>query len=82
MALKYDYSPDKHTLFTAIFRMTPFFNKRRTLAETHDTYLGDYDYRNMAKNTDLTPSLDLFFKREFDSRNTLEIQVVGLYHIQ
>ncbi len=77
MALKYDYSPNAGTLFSASFRMTPSYNSRRTIANTTDSYLGEYENRNLSKSKDLSPSLDLFFKREFNDRNALELQVVG-----
>ncbi len=75
--VKYDYSPDIRTLFSATFRITPSFNSSRTLANTIDSYLGDYETNSRSSSKDLTPSLDLYFKREFNDRNSIEIQVVG-----
>ncbi len=77
IGLKYDYSPDANTLFSATFRMTPSYNKRRAFAETIDSYLGEYENKNFSKEKDLTPSLDLFFKKDFNDKNALEVQVVG-----
>ena len=42
-----------------------------------DSVLGDYDYVSHQSSEDITPSLDLFFHRDFNPRNTLELQVVG-----
>ena len=64
IGLKYDYSPDVNTLFSATFRMTPGYNKSRSLANTTDSYLGEYENRNLTTGKDLAPSLDLFFKRD------------------
>ena len=77
IGLKYDYSPDVNTLFSATFRMTPGYNKSRSLANTTDSYLGEYENRNLTTGKDLAPSLDLFFKRDFNDKNALEVQVVG-----
>jgi len=77
IGLKYDYSPNVNTLFSATFRMPPSFNKSRSLANTIDSYLGDYYNNNLTTSKDLAPSLDLFFKRDFNDKNALEIQMVG-----
>lgn len=77
MGLKYDYSPNVATLFSATFRATPSFQKSRKLSHTTDTSLGSYDSDNLSTSKDFTPSLDLFFKRDFNEKNALELQVVG-----
>jgi len=77
IGFKYDYSPDVNTLFSATFRMTPSYNKSRSLANTADSYLGEYENHNLTSVKDLAPSLDLFFKKDFNDRNALEVQVVG-----
>lgn len=77
MRLRYDYSPDSHTLFSATFSATPLFTKRRVLARTLDSMLGEYDTDNHNRSKSFAPSLDLFFRRDFNDRNTLEVQVVG-----
>ncbi|MDE6632582.1 MAG: outer membrane beta-barrel family protein, partial [Muribaculaceae bacterium] len=76
-SLKYDYSPNINTLFSAKFSISPFFNKNRSLANTIDSYLGNYENDNLTRNKELSPSLDLFFKRNFNDKNSLEVQVVG-----
>lgn len=75
--LKYDFTRDVNTLFSATFSVTPSESGRRAIARSHDTYFGDYDNYNRTKNKDMAPSLDLFFKRNFNGKNTLEAQVVG-----
>lgn len=77
IGFKYDYSPDVNTLFSATFRMTPSYNKSRSLANTADSYLGEYENHNLTSVKDLAPSLDLFFKKDFNDKNALEVQVVG-----
>lgn len=77
MRLKYDFTRDVNTLFSATFSVTPSNSRRRVIARSHDTYFGDYDNYNRTKSKDMAPSLDLFFKRNFNGKNTLEVQVVG-----
>ena len=77
MGLKYDYSPNAGTLFSATFRATPSFQKSRKFTHTIDTTLGEYDNSNLSTSKDFSPSLDLFFKRDFNEKNALELQVVG-----
>lgn len=77
IGFKYDYSPNVNTLLSATFRMTPSYNKSRSLANTFDSYLGEYENHNLTTSKNLAPSLDLFFKRDFNEQNALEIQMVG-----
>ena len=77
MNLKYDYSPNLKTLFTATFRATPSISKRYLFGHTEDSYLGEYDIDNKTKSSGFSPSLDLFFRRDFNSKNSLEAQLVG-----
>ncbi|MDE6402910.1 MAG: hypothetical protein K2K86_03775, partial [Muribaculaceae bacterium] len=75
--LKYDFSPNAKTLFSATFSAMPMSNKSRSIARTIDSELGTYDNNNLATSNDFTPSLDLFLRQDFNDRNTLEVQVVG-----
>lgn len=75
--LKYNYSPKVSTLFSATLRMEVMTNASRTLGDTHDTVLGDYTFRNLSDGKDLTPSLDLYFRHDFNQKNSVEVQVVG-----
>ncbi len=77
VGLKYNYSPDINTLFSATFRINPSFNKGRSITDITDSYLGHYYNYGFSSNKNITPSLDLFFKRNFNDKNTLEIQMVG-----
>ncbi|MDE6396761.1 MAG: outer membrane beta-barrel family protein [Muribaculaceae bacterium] len=74
---KYDYSPNTATLFSATFNAEPSSNHRRTIAQTNDSELGVYENYNESRSTDFAPSLDLFFRRDFNDKNSLEAQVVG-----
>lgn len=74
---KYDYSPDTKTLFSATFAATPSKDHRRSIATTTDSELGVYDNLNESSSKDFAPSLDLFFRRDFNDKNSLEAQVVG-----
>lgn len=75
--LKYDFSPTAKTLFSTTFRITPNYYRSRSTAHTEDSELGQYDNYKIAKTTDLTPSLDLFLRQDFNDKNSLEVQVVG-----
>lgn len=74
---KYDYKPTDKTLFSASFSITPNYSKSRSLAHTIDSELGEYDNNNLTTTKDLTPSLDLFLRQDFNEKNSLEVQVVG-----
>ncbi len=77
MQLKYQWSPDMETLFSATFNASVFSDKRRKFGHIYDSHLGEYDNSSLSKSKQFTPSLDLFFRRDFNSRNSLEVQVVG-----
>lgn len=77
LRLKYDFSPTTKTLFSATFRITPNYYRSRSIAHTEDSELGQYDNYNISKTTDLTPSLDLFLRQDFNDKNSLEVQLVG-----
>lgn len=77
MRAKYDYSPNTGTLFSATFSATPLNSRRRLIGETQDSELGEYSNYNRASSHDFAPSLDLFLRREFNEKNSLELQVVG-----
>lgn len=75
--LKYDYSPSVKTLFSAAFSVTPNLSHRSSEAETKDSELGNYTSNTFNKSKDLSPSLDLFLRHDFNDNNTLEAQMVG-----
>lgn len=77
MQAKYDYSPDTSTLLSVTFRATPPYNKSRYIGTTYDSYLGEYDVNRHTSSSDFSPSLDLFFRKDFNEKNSIEAQVVG-----
>lgn len=77
IGLKYDYSTNINTIFSATFRISPSYHNSRLYANTIDSYLGEYHNNYFSNTKDLDPSLDLFFKRVFNDKNALEVQVVG-----
>ena len=77
MRFKYDFSPDANTLFSATFRINPGSDKARVIGHTDDSQLGSYDFENIRQGSDRAPSLDLFVRHNFNSKNSLEAQVVG-----
>lgn len=75
--IKYDYTPDENTILSATFSVAPNKYNSRIIAHTSDTYLGDYDNYNTTNTYDIAPSLDIFFKKDFNKKSSLEAQVVG-----
>ncbi|MDE5814138.1 MAG: TonB-dependent receptor family protein [Muribaculaceae bacterium] len=77
LRLKYDLSPNSKTLFSATFNINPFENASRAFSHNIDTTVGEYDNKNISKSKELTPSLDLFLRQDFNEKNSLEAQMVG-----
>lgn len=77
LRFKYVFSPSLKTLFSATFNASIDSNSRRYIGSTSDSQLGDYEYFTRAKGNAFIPSLDLFFRHDFNDRNSLEAQVVG-----
>lgn len=75
--LRYTYSPDTRTLFSATFSTSSFTSGSRYMGDFSDSELGTYDMSAKKSDNTLTPALDLFFRRDFNERNTLEAQMVG-----
>lgn len=77
--LKYDFIPNSRTLFSVTLRAMPNFNNSREYGQVSDSYLGKYSYINKTSSDNFTPSLDLFFRYEFNERNSLEIEEVATF---
>ena len=77
LQLGYIYRPDSKTLFSAKLSGSINPSSRRYITSTEDSYAGDYESTSKTKNKYTSPSLDLFFRRDFDDANSLEIQAVG-----
>ncbi len=76
LKFKYDYTPTQGTVFSATFNSDIFSDGRRTIGHTSDSRLGEYDIRNKSHSRSFSPSLDLYFRRDFNEANSLEAQVV------
>jgi hypothetical protein len=74
---KYNYRPNKATLFSATFNMYTGSNYNRRYGTSIDSYLGNYDITTLTSDKELSPSLDLFLRRDFNDKNSLEVEVVG-----
>lgn len=74
---RYNYSPNKSTLFSATYNFSNTTNKRRTIGAITDTELGDYSFYNQQRGESPAHSLDLFFRRDFNEKNSLEVEVIG-----
>ncbi len=79
--LGYDYRPDSKTIFSAKAYGTIQPSHRRNIASNEDSYAGNYDDYYESHQKYYTPSLDLFFHRDFNDNNSLEIQMVGTLKI-
>lgn len=77
ISLKYIYSPQESTVFSAALNLDTSTNHRRVIQKTSDSQLGDYDSRGKSRGAEKTPALDLYFRRDFNEKNSLELQVVG-----
>ncbi len=74
---KYNYRPNAATLFSATFGLYTNSSYRRSYGTSIDSYLGDFSLKNLTSDKELSPSLDLFLRRDFNPGNSLEVQVVG-----
>lgn len=74
---RYDYSPNTSTLFSATFSAMPTSNKGRVIGHTFDSETGEYDNYNKNSYKSFAPSLDLFLRKDFNRKNSLQLQVVG-----
>lgn len=77
LSFRYNYSPNLKTLFSATFNADPGSDKRRSHGSQTDSELGSYDFYNIQRGSDFSPSLDLFLRHDFNSKNSLEVDVVG-----
>lgn len=75
--LRYVYSPERSLLFSASFNAGIFNNGIKTRKEMHDSMYGDYSESVVSSTNRFTPSLDLYFRKDFNDRNALEAEVVG-----
>lgn len=77
LRFKYDFTPNSRTLFSATLRAMPDYSKSKTYGHVIDSELGEYNYSNKTKNDAFNPSLDLFFRYDFNEKNSIEIEEVG-----
>lgn len=77
LQLGYTYRPNSKTLFVAKIYDEIMPDHWRNIASIKDTYSGDYESHSDRRNKYNTPSLDLFFSRQFNESNRLEVQAVG-----
>lgn len=76
-SLRYTFAPNAATVFTATLNMNLHKSHRSTYGETEDFLDNDYDFSKVQHDRDLTTSLDLYFRRDFNPANSLEAQMVG-----
>lgn len=75
--LKYVFRPDESLVFSATFNAAIFNDGRSSKGDTHDSLNGDYHNESKSSSKSFTPSLDLYLRKDFNSKNSLELEVVG-----
>ena len=76
-SLRYVYGPDQSTLFSATLNLDGGPEHRRSIGRTEDSVMGVYDFANEQTGRDVAGAVDLYFRKDFNSRNFLEAQCVG-----
>lgn len=74
---RYDLRLSDATLLSVTLNTTLFSSHRRSLGHTDDSAVGIYDWTNKNQSHQVTPSLDVFLRHDFDEKNSLEAEVVG-----
>ncbi|MDE7141977.1 MAG: outer membrane beta-barrel family protein, partial [Muribaculaceae bacterium] len=77
LSVKYIYSPKESLVFSAAVNTGLSNAHRRIIRSSSDSQLGEYDSRDYSESREDAPSLDLYLRRDFNERNSLEAQVVG-----
>ncbi len=75
--LKYTFAPNQGTVFSAALNLRPYSDHQRSDGYTLDFLHNDYNFDNENRSKDFATSLDLYFRRDFNSSNSLEAEVVG-----
>lgn len=75
--LRYIYKPDESLTLSATFNASIFNDGRSSKGDTHDSLLGIYHSDSKSSNKRFTPSLDLYLRKDFNSKNSLELEFVG-----
>ena len=75
--IRYDYSPSATTLFSATFKTFSNTAGNRKIGDLTDNQYESYDLYGKSSSKDLSPSLDLFLRQDFNKNNSMEIQIVG-----
>ncbi len=75
--IRYDFIPSEKTNFSVTFQMEPLRSKRSATGDVKDSSAEDYAVDNHIQDNSLPLSLDLFLHHDFNTKNSLEAQVVG-----
>lgn len=75
--LRYIFKPEESLIFSATFNATIFNDSRSSDSDTHDSLLGDYNSSSKTSSKRFTPSLDLYLRKDFNSKSSLELEVLG-----
>ena len=75
--IRYDYSPSTNTLFSATFKTFSNTAGNRKIGDLTDNQYESYELQGKTSSKDLSPSLDLFLRQDFNKDNSMEVQIVG-----
>ncbi len=75
--LRYIFKPEESLIFSATFNATIYNDSRSSDSDTHDSLLGDYNSSSKTSSKRFTPSLDLYLRKDFNSKSSLELEVLG-----
>lgn len=77
ISLRYIFSPKISTMFSATLNLNTIASHNYSYGDQKDDIAGDYTFDKDTHDKSFNPSLDLYFKHDFNERNTLEVNVVG-----
>ena len=80
--LRYNFVPSTKTLLSVTFSGERLTSARRAIGDAADSYMGAYDYYNTQSSNSFSPSLDIFFRQDFNEKNSLEAEVTGTLNSQ
>lgn len=75
--MRYVFSPNESTLFSATATLGTDPAHRKNFGRYSDSRLGEYGYSGDQTGRSVSGSVDLYFKQEFNSLNSLEAQVMA-----
>lgn len=78
-SIQYLYNPDESLAVSARLSLTALNDQRKFIGRETSNVFEDYNIDNRSKSRNIKPTLDLYFLKTFNQRNSLEINIVGNY---